>query len=207
MLRREPKDGADEGGTAKKAHWKCPAYRIGEHEMEDPNLGWEDPIAQASSLRSAVKELLAIGLRPRERGNMGALEGVVLGASERFDRATSSLWKYLRCPDRVKSRLENIRNARIAVRRHYSTDTLFQFDLLPPNERRALADDIFAVYEACLLDLGRMHERGGLGGEWYNIMYPKDAVPRTIKLRRDASPNNRPVYRPHGLKTGLWSEP
>jgi hypothetical protein len=40
-------------GTAKQAHWKCPAYRIGEHEMEDPNLGWEDPMAQASSLRSA----------------------------------------------------------------------------------------------------------------------------------------------------------
>jgi hypothetical protein len=184
-----------------------PAYRIGEHEMEDPNLGWEEPIAQASSLRSAVKELLAIGLRPRGRGNMGALEGVMLGASERFERATSSLWKYRRWPDRVKARLENIINARVAVRREYPTHTRFQFELLRPSERRALADDIFAMYEACLLDIGRMHERGGVAGEWYDIMYPKDAAPRTIKLRRDASPNNRPVYRPRGLKKGLWSEP
>jgi hypothetical protein len=142
--------------------------------MEDPNLGREEPIAQASSLRSAVKELLAIGLGPR------ALEGVVLGASERFERAASSLWKYRRWPDRVKSRLENISNARGAVRRNYPTDTRFEFPLRPPKERRALADDIFAVYQACLLDLGRMHERGGLAGEWYGIMYPKDAAPRTI---------------------------
>ena len=74
MCSREPKDGADEGGTAKQTHWKCPADRIGEHEMEDPNLGWGEPIAQASSLRSAVKKLLALGLGPRERGT-GPLEG------------------------------------------------------------------------------------------------------------------------------------
>jgi len=43
--------------------------------MEDPNLGWEDPIDQASSLRSAVKELLAVGLGPRERGGDGAVRG------------------------------------------------------------------------------------------------------------------------------------
>jgi hypothetical protein len=43
--------------------------------MEDPNLGWEDPIAQASSLRSAVKELLVIGLGPQERG-LGCQKGL-----------------------------------------------------------------------------------------------------------------------------------
>jgi hypothetical protein len=159
--------------------------------MEDPNLGWEDPIDQASSLRSAVKELLAVGLGPRERGGTGPFEGTVCGVSERFERATSSLWKYRRWPDRVKSRLENIRNARVAVRRDYPTHThpthaSFQFALLSPRERRALADDIFAIYEACLLDIGRMHERGGLAGEWYNFIYPKDAAPRTIKLGREA---------------------
>jgi hypothetical protein len=107
----------------------------------------------------------------------------------------------------VKSRLENISNARRAVRRDYPADTLFEFALLPPKERRALADDIFAMYEACLLDIGRMHERGGLAGEWYAIMYPKDAAPRTIKLGGGASPKHRPVYRPRGIKKGMLSEP
>jgi hypothetical protein len=175
--------------------------------MEDPNLGWEEPIAQASSLRSAVKELLAIGLGPQERGNSGTIVGVVLGVSERFERATSSLWKYRRWPDHVKSRLENISNARRAVRRDYPTGAWFEFAALPPKERRALADDIFAMYEACLLDIGRMHERGGLAGEWYTIMYPKDAAPRTIKLGRGANPKHSPVYRHRGIKKGLWSEP
>ena len=117
------------------------------------------------------------------------------------------LTKYWSTPERLKNRRDNILNARRDVRRDYPTGTLFRFDLLGKRELRALADDIFALYEACLLDIGRMHEMGGLAGEWYDIMYPKDATPRTIKLRRDASPNNRPVYRPRALKKGLWSEP
>jgi hypothetical protein len=161
-----------------------PAYRIGEHESGRSEPRLEDPIDQAISLRSAVKELLAIGLGPRSR----SWDGVVCGVSERLEQATSSLWKYRRWPDRVRSRRENIRKARVAVRKDYTNDTVFQFSLLPPRQRRALADDIFAMYEACLLDIGRMHERGGLAGEWYNVMYPKDAAARTIKLRRDASP-------------------
>ena len=58
----------------------------------------------------------------REKGGgTGPFEGTVCGVSERFERATSSLWKYRRWPDRVKSRLENIRIARVAVRRDYPT--------------------------------------------------------------------------------------
>jgi hypothetical protein len=50
--------------------------------MEDPNLGWEDPIDQASSLRSAVKELLAVGLGPRERGGRGRSRGQCVGCQK-----------------------------------------------------------------------------------------------------------------------------
>jgi hypothetical protein len=85
--------------------------------------------------------------------------------------------------------------------------THFLFHLLSLKDRRALEADIFALYEACLLDVGRMHASGGFAAGYYDNLYPEDAAPRTIKLGRDASPNNRPVYRPRGLKKGLWSEP
>ena len=161
--------------------------------MDEYQLGWQDPIDQLDALRVALGQLLRRSLGPRER----------------FDRATFPLTKCWRTPKRLKNRRDNILNARIAVRRDYSPETasLFRFDLLSTKEQRALVDDILALYEACLLDIGRMYSMGGPAGEWYDIMYPKDAAPRTIKLRRDASPNNRPVYRPRDLKKGLWSEP
>jgi hypothetical protein len=168
-----------------------------ERQMNDYRLGWEDPFDQLRALRVAVKELLALGLGPQEKG---------MGPRERFTRATSTFIKYRGWPERLKYRRENISNARIAVRRDYPRDTLFHFERLTAKERRALADDIFALYEACLLDAGRMYEMGGHATLGYEIMYPKDAEPRTVKPRRDNAPRNPPVYRPRALKR-LWLEP
>jgi hypothetical protein len=124
--------------------------------MDGYQLGWQDPINQLDALRLAVKHLRAVAVAPRER----------------FDRATSPLTKYWRMPERLKQRRENILNARIAVRK----DTLFRFDLLSARERRALADDIFGLYEGCLLDIGRMYGMGGPAAGWYDIVYPQDAA-------------------------------
>jgi hypothetical protein len=57
-----------------------------EDQLDEYQLGWQDPIDQLDALRVAVKHLRAIALGPRER----------------FDRATSFLTKYWRMPDRLK---------------------------------------------------------------------------------------------------------
>jgi hypothetical protein len=91
--------------------------------------------------------------------------------------------------ERLKQRRENILNARIAVWK----DTLFRFDLLSARERRVLADDIFALYEGCLLDIGRMNGMGGLAADWYDIVYPEDAAPLTVKPRAEPWDNLPPL--------------
>jgi hypothetical protein len=93
--------------------------------------------------------------------------------------------EYWSTPERLKNRRDNILNARKAVRREYGAGALFRFDLLNRKERRALADDIFALYEACLLDIGRMREMGGLPADYFNIVYPEDTAPLAVKPRAD----------------------
>jgi hypothetical protein len=137
--------------------------------MDDPQLGWQDPIDQLAALRVAVEYLRAPRLGPRER----------------FDRATFPLTKYWSMPERLKNRRDNILNARTAVWRDYGAGGAFRFDLVRIEERRALAGDIFALHEACLLDIGRMREMGGLAADYFNIVYPKDAAPLTVKPRAD----------------------
>ena len=138
--------------------------------MDDPKLGWDDPIAQARSLRDALKELLALGLGPQEKG---------VGPRERFDWATSTFIKYRGWLERLKYRRENIFNARIAVRRDYvrrdySSFTVFHFERLRARERRALADDISpSMRRACLTLDGCM--RGEDPIRWPT----RDCTPRT----------------------------
>ena len=58
---------------------------------------------------------------------------------------------------------------RVKVARRYVTNSLFHFEWLTPRERRALIGDILALYEACLLDLGRSGD-----DDYFEIAYPKD---------------------------------
>jgi hypothetical protein len=146
--------------------------------MDKYQLGWQDPIDQLHHLRVAVRHLTHCNRTTRER----------------FGAASEALAKYWRMPERLKNRRDNIMNTLIAVRKEYDTYpwTRYRFDLLSAKERRALEDDFFALYEACLLDMGRMREVGGLAAHWYDIMYPKDAEPRTVKPRTDPSDNLPP---------------
>jgi hypothetical protein len=143
-----------------------------EHQMDDYRLGWERPTDQLRSLRFAVK----------------CLGKAWMSLSNRLDLATRALVYDRYVPERLKHRYENIMNARIAVAKgHY-----FAFHLLSHKERRALANDIFALYEACLLDIGRMYEMGGIATVPYDITYPKDAAPFTVKPRSDLCDNLPP---------------
>jgi hypothetical protein len=152
--------------------------------MDDYRPGWEDPIAQLNSLRVAVECLRKVRMGP-----------------SRFDHATFPLIKYRYVPEHLKYRYENIRNARRAVRKDYSKrNTVFRFHLLSSRDRRALEDDIFALYEACLLDIGRMYEMGGIATLGYEIMYPKDAAPHTVKPRSD--PNE--YLPPQGVNSHVY---
>jgi hypothetical protein len=147
-----------------------------EDQMDEYQLGWQDPIDQLDALRVAVRHLLRRSL----------------GSRERFDRATSPLTKYWHIPERLKNRRRNILNARMAVRRY--PPEMFRFDLLTAKDHRALENDIFALYEACLLDIGRMYAMGGPAAGWYDIMYPKDAAPRAVKPRIDPLGQDLPPF-------------
>jgi hypothetical protein len=103
--------------------------------MDDYRLGWERPSDQLDSLRIAVQ----------------CLGKAWTSLSNRLDHATFALVKYQSrdVPERLKHRYENIMNARKAV----AKGRYFAFHLLSHKERRALANDIFALYEACFLDM------------------------------------------------------
>jgi hypothetical protein len=89
---------------------------------------------------------------------------------QRMDRATFCLAALLPrdFPERLRNRATAVLGVRRAVREDYGGDLcLFRFDYLTPKQRKALAGDIIALYEACLFDLGRQ-------GDKYDFMYPKD---------------------------------
>jgi hypothetical protein len=65
--------------------------------------------------------------------------------------------------------------ARLAVRRYYTGAAVFEFSRLSARKRRALQKDVIALYEACLLDIGRMSGiSAGADREFYDIAYPHD---------------------------------
>jgi hypothetical protein len=75
----------------------------------------------------------------------------------RMDSATFSLVP-LRArdfPDRLRARATKVLGVRSAVRQDYIGTTLFHFERLTPRERKALILDIIALYEGCLIDVGR----------------------------------------------------
>jgi hypothetical protein len=136
----------------------------------DAQLSWGDPVDQLLSLRVALKFLLARNLNP----------------SERFDRATFPLGKYqLRdFPEPMRPPYERIVQARVSVRRDYIGSTAFEFSRLSVLERRALQSDLIALYEACLLDIGKMSatSTGGDNG-YYDVVYPRETDRRSLAKR------------------------
>jgi hypothetical protein len=120
---------------------------------DDAHSGWRDPIGIFLRLQTAAK-IIAEG-----KNNF----------RERTDNATRTLVGLLPddFPERIRRRAEKVLNVRLDVAQKYGRSTLFHFERLSPNQRRALIKDIFCLYEACLLDLGNMPD-------YREIVYPKD---------------------------------
>jgi hypothetical protein len=148
-------------------------------QLMQPDSQWSDPVGQLVSLQAAREVLLARSLNP----------------SERFDRATSLLVKYRASefPESMRPRYERIMQARLAVRRDYTGVTVFEFSRLSARNRRALQKDVIALYEACLLDIGKMSgTSAGADREFYDIVYPceEERQPLVKRTRRRRSKNS-----------------
>jgi hypothetical protein len=126
----------------------------------DAQLYWADPVGQLVALRVAVKCLLSRGM----------------GLNERFDRATLPLVKYRPedFPEGLRPTFARIMQARRDVSRNYIGATLFDFSQLSAPKRRALQSDLIALYEACLLDIGKMSGAASDSDSgFYGIVYPQ----------------------------------
>ena len=137
----------------------------------DARLLWSDPVDQLLSLRVALKFLLARNLNP----------------SDRFDRATFPLVKYQPrdFPEPMRPLFSRIMQARVAARRDYSGFTVFEFSQLGVAERRTIQRDLITLYEACLLDIGKMSEPSANGDTgYYDIVYPREEERRPSVTRR-----------------------
>ena len=141
-----------------------PPLTSGEGLMLYSNL-WADPIGKLESLRIAMKYLLT-----RRK----------ISLNERLTAATLPLVGYLphEFPEVVRPRFERIAATRSAVCREYVGGTMFEFSELNRQERRALQEDIIALYEACLLDLGMADK------DFYEIAYP----PGRAKIDEGSNP-------------------
>jgi len=74
--------------------------------------------------------------------------------------------------------------ARIAVRQDYIGSTIFDFSRLSVTERRSLQNDVIALFEACLLDIGRMSKGSATGSnDYYDIVYPQEPRPSAKRVK------------------------
>jgi hypothetical protein len=129
--------------------------------IDTADARWSSPLDQLLTLRAAIKALLMRRLNPRER----------------LERATYGLAAYLPSdfPKAVRARFQRIMDARVAVTR--AEGQIFEFQTLSNKERNALQADIFALYEACLMDIGWLNGSASMGGEVYDIVYPHAGAP------------------------------
>lgn len=124
--------------------------------------GWNEPIGALDRLQTAVRIIARAKGNPRGRNKFSYL----------MDRATFALTDLLpeHFPARIRGRANKVLSVRSRVRHQYgdSGDSVhFHFEWLSSKERDALISDILSLYEACLLDLGRM-------ADYHDIVYPKD---------------------------------
>jgi hypothetical protein len=128
-----------------------------------PHFGWRSPFEQLERLRESV-------------GYLRETKSPKPSLCKRFENATFFLNIYLEnaWPQHLRRRIGNLQRACSAVQSQFAHGIVFRFDLLPPKQRRAFADDIFALYEACLLDIGRMRAAGELGEYDYQLAYPTE---------------------------------
>jgi hypothetical protein len=124
--------------------------------------GWNEPVDTLLRLRTAVRIVARAKGNPRARNKFADL----------LCRATFALTGLLpeHFPERIRGRATKVLSVRARVRQDYGNNAdsvLFHFEWLSPKERDALISDILGLYEACLLDLGRM-------ADYRDIVYPQD---------------------------------
>jgi hypothetical protein len=91
---------------------------------------------------------------------------------ERYDAATFPLVRYQErdFPEHLRPAFTRIIDARIKSRHEVHKDYVsFNFDELTQTERKQILADITALYEACLIDIGRSWPQ-------WDFMYPKGEV-------------------------------
>lgn len=128
------------------------------------DFGWGgDHVGKLLALQTAVKHLCGPGK-----------------IRDRFDTGTFPLVTYQErdFPEEIRPAFRRILDARIKSRHEITSDyVVFAFDSLTPTERKQIVADIQALYEACLIDIGRAWP------EW-DFVYPKGEVLQKPKRRR-----------------------
>jgi hypothetical protein len=120
----------------------------------DPDLGWtSDHVGRLERLRDAVR-ILAEGHKKFR---------------DRIDKATSALVHFdpEDFPAHLRPRLERIHRARRKAMRTAINYDDFSFAYLTLTEQDNLVADIIAIYEACLIDIGRTWPR-------WDFVYPQE---------------------------------
>ena len=122
---------------------------------DDPGWG-SDHVGKLESLRAAIRELAGGGK-----------------VRDRFDRATFCLVTYWDVPQHLRPALKRIRDARRRCRHDITPSyAVFGFDTLSAAVRKQIVADLIALYEACLIDLGRTWPQ-------WDFMYPTgDLIPK-----------------------------
>jgi hypothetical protein len=96
--------------------------------------------------------------------------------SQRLEKATYALIGLFPkdFPKYLQNRAENVLGLRLKYVFHAGDDSYF--NPVPPSERKRFTEDLLALYEACLIDIGRA------GPDW-DFMYPEDRQPPKKKTK------------------------
>lgn len=110
------------------------------------------------------------------RSAVAAMAGTGADYRNRMSDATAHLeaWKPEDFPERLRKRAASVLAWRAQLRVSYGTTSIYRFDSLKAWERAVLRDDILALYEACLLDIGRANTKE------LEFVYPRDRAPLTV---------------------------
>jgi hypothetical protein len=130
----------------------------------DPQLGWGgDHVGKLSRLQTAVR-ILAEG-----QGK----------TAERLEKATYALATLLPrdFPERLRERATKVLQLREDAADHGGNYTHFRFADMTVAQRKRFIADLIALYEACLIDLGRTWPQ-------WDFMYPKSEPAKTATRRK-----------------------
>lgn len=127
------------------------------------------------------------GWRGDHVGKLVALRGAVLtlmsGAGKmrkRVDDATFALLPYHErdFPESLRPAFNRIVGVRLICRRDFGHGQIyFDFDALTPTMRKQLVADLTALYEACLIDIGRSWSKR-------DFLYPRgELLPKPVRQR------------------------